>query len=75
MFTYFWDIESSKIKCDNGEVMQVTYLSNVVCMNYETGDIISSKFFRTIYDTVEYFKSLPNDIIIWSHNLDRKSVV
>lgn len=70
MFTYFWDIETSKIKCDNGEIMQVTYLSNVVCMNYETGDIIGSKFFRTIYDTVEYFKSLPNDIIIWSHNLD-----
>lgn len=70
MYTYFWDIETSKIKCDNGEVMQVTYLSNVVCMNYETGDIIGSKFFRTIYETVEYFKTLPNDIIIWSHNLD-----
>lgn len=70
MFTYFWDIETSKIICDNDEEMQVTYLSNVVTMNYETGDIVNSIFHRTIDEVVEYFNTLPNDVIIWSHNLD-----
>ena len=70
MFTYFWDIETSKITCDNGEEMQVTYLSNVVKMNYETGEIVSSIFHRTIEEVVEYFGTLEDDIIVWSHNLD-----
>lgn len=70
MFTYFWDIETSKIICDNGEEMQVTYLSNVVKMNYETGDIVGSTFHRTIEEVVEYFKTLEDNIIVWSHNLD-----
>lgn len=70
MFTYFWDIETSKITCDNDEEMQVTYLSNVVTMNYETGDIVNSIFHRTIEEVVEYFNTLPNDVIVWSHNLD-----
>lgn len=67
--TYFWDIETSTIQPDNGEEMQVTFLSNVVCMCCNTGDILSSVFFRTIEETVEYFKTLP-DCIVWSHNLD-----
>lgn len=70
MFTYFWDIETSKIICDNGEEMQVTYLSNVLKMNYETGEIISSIFHRTIEEVVEYFNTLEDDVIVWSHNLD-----
>ena len=70
MFTYFWDIETSKIICDNGEEMQVTYLSNVLKMNYETGDIVGSIFHRTIEEVVEYFNTLEDDVIIWSHNLD-----
>lgn len=70
MFTYFWDIETSKITCDNGEEMQVTYLSNVVKMNYVTGDIVGSIFHRTIEEVVEYFNTLEDDIIVWSHNLD-----
>lgn len=70
MFTYFWDIETSKITCDNGEEMQVTYLSNVVKMNYETGDIVGSIFHRTIEEVVEYFDTLEDDVIVWSHNLD-----
>lgn len=70
MFTYFWDIETSKITCDNDEEMQVTYLSNVVTMNYETGDIVNSIFHRTIDEVVEYFNTLPNNVIVWSHNLD-----
>jgi len=69
MYTYFWDIETSKITCDNGEEMQVTYLSNVVTMNYETGEIVNSIFHRTIKEVVEYFKTLP-DGIVWVHNLD-----
>ena len=70
MFTYFWDIETSTIICDNGEEMQVTYLSNVLKMNYETGEFVSSVFHRTIEEVVEYFNTLEDDIIIWSHNLD-----
>ena len=70
MYTYFWDIETSKITCDNGEQMQVTYLSNVVKMNYETGELVNSIFHRTIEEVVEYFNTLEDDIIIWSHNLD-----
>lgn len=70
MFTYFWDIETSKIVCDNGEEMQITYLSNVVTMNYETGEIVRSIFHRTIEEVVEYFKTLPKDCIVWVHNLD-----
>ena len=70
MFTYFWDIETSKIACDNGEEMQVTYLSNVLKMNYETGEIVGSIFHRTIDEVVEYFNTLEDDIIVWSHNLD-----
>ena len=70
MFTYFWDIETSKIICDNGEEMQVTYLSYVVKMNYETCDIVGSIFHRTIEEVVEYFKTLEDNIIVWSHNLD-----
>lgn len=70
MYTYFWDIETSKIICDNGEKMQVTYLSNVVKMNYETGEIVSSVFQRTIEEVVEYFNTLEDDVIVWAHNLD-----
>ena len=67
--TYFWDIETTKITPDNGEEMQITFLSNVVCMNCYTGEIISSEFFRTIEETVFYFETLPN-CIVWCHNLD-----
>lgn len=70
MLTYFWDIETSKITCDNDEIMQVTYLSNVLPMDYETGDLLPSIFHRTIEEVVEYFKTLQEEVIIWSHNLD-----
>jgi hypothetical protein len=50
--------------------MQVTYLSNVVTMNYETGEIVNSIFHRTIEEVVDYFKILPNDSIVWVQNLD-----
>lgn len=66
--TYFWDIETSKIKCDNGEEMQVTFLSNVLTMDCLTGEIIDCKFFRTIADTIEYFYTIKG--IVWCHNLD-----
>lgn len=69
MYTYFWDIETSKIMCDNGEEMQVTYLSNILKMNYLNGEIVSSIFFRTIEETVEHMRGL-EDCIFWSHNLD-----
>ena len=59
--TYFWDIETTKITPDNGEEMQITFLSNVLCMNCYTGEIISSEFFRTIEETVFYFETLPQN--------------
>lgn len=69
MLGYFWDIETSTIKCDNGQKVQVTYLSNVLSMDMNTGEIINSKFFRTIEETVAYFLQLPK-ITVWVHNLD-----
>lgn len=67
--TYFWDIETSTIITDCNHEMQVTFLSNVITMNCNNGEIIESKFFRTISDTVDYFHTLPN-CIVWAHNLD-----
>lgn len=69
MHTYFWDIETSKIVTDQGTELQITYLSNVICMNYETGEICSSHFFRTIEETIFYFEQL-GECTVWSHNLD-----
>lgn len=69
MYTYFWDIETSCITCDNGEEMQVTFLSNILKMNHLNGDIVSSIFFRTIEETVNYMKDL-EECTVWSHNLD-----
>lgn len=69
MYTYFLDIETSKIKCDNDTLMQVTYLTNIVKMNYITGEIKSSIFFRTIEETIEHLNTL-EECIVWSHNLD-----
>lgn len=70
MYTYFWDIETSKIKCDNGDLLQVTYLSNVLQMNYITGELTNSIFHRTLEEVVEYFKNIDDDVIVWAHNLD-----
>lgn len=67
--TYFWDIETSTIITDCGYETQITYLSNVVTLNCITGEIIDSKFFRTISDTIEYFTNL-EPCIVWAHNLD-----
>lgn len=67
--TYFWDIETSTVVTDCGHEMQVTFLSNVITMDCINGDVIESKFFRTISETIDYFLTLPN-CIVWSHNLD-----
>ena len=69
MYTYFLDIETSKIICDDKSKMQVTYLSNIVKMNYITKEIVSSIFFRTIEETINYIHELET-CTIWSHNLD-----
>lgn len=69
MYTYFWDIETSTITCDNGEKMQVTYLSNLLKMCVETGHLISSLFFRTIEETIDHLRTL-EECTVWSHNLD-----
>lgn len=70
MYTYFWDIETSKVTCDNGEEMQVTYLSNVITMDVASGDIVNTIFHRTIEEVIEYFKTIKEEVVIWSHNLD-----
>lgn len=67
--TYFWDIETSTITTDCGHEMQITYLSNVLTMNCNTGEIIDSIFFRTISETIDFFTNL-EPCIVWAHNLD-----
>ncbi len=68
MKSYFWDIETSLVKCDNGEEIQVCYLSNIVDYDLETCDYTST-FFRNLTDTVNYFKTLEEGIV-FVHNLD-----
>lgn len=70
MLTYFWDIETSKVICDSGDEIQVTYLSNILIMDIETGNFVNSIFHRTLTEVVEYFKTIKEDVIVWSHNLD-----
>lgn len=70
MNTYFWDIETSFITTDQGEEMQISYLSNVLTMDLKTGEITSSVFHRTLSEVVEYFQTLPKKSIVWVHNLD-----
>lgn len=70
MNTYFWDIETSRITTDQGEEMQITYLSNVLTMDTDTGEITNSIFHRTMSEVVEYFQSLSKKSIVWVHNLD-----
>ena len=69
MYTYFLDIETSKIVCDNETEVQVTYLSNIVKMNYLNGEIVDSIFFRTIEETLNHINEL-EECTIWCHNLD-----
>lgn len=69
MYTYFYDIETSKVTCDDGSKVQITYLANLVKMNYITGEIEDSIFFRTIEESLNYFKKL-EECTIWCHNLD-----
>lgn len=68
----FLDIETSKITCDNGEKIQVVYLSNVVTVNTVTKEIIDSKFFRTMGDTITYLNeiTMSEQLICFCHNLD-----
>lgn len=68
--TYFWDIETSKIKCDNGEEMQVTYLSNILVVNVASGEIEKSIFHRTLEEVVTFLKSIKEESFVWVHNLD-----
>lgn len=70
MYTYFWDIETSKIQTDQQLEIQITYLSNVIVMDVNTGEIVDSIFHRTIAEVVEYFQTLPPKSIVWAHNLD-----
>ena len=44
-YTYFLDIETSTITTDCGHEMQVTYLTNLLKMDCNNGDIIESCFF------------------------------
>lgn len=69
---YFFDIETSRIVCDNGEEIQVTYLTNVLTFDLLNGKIVDSRFFRTLHDTVNYFKEISSssEITVYSHNLD-----
>lgn len=72
-----WDIETSKIKADNHEdEIQVVFLSNLLCVNANTGEEIFSIFHRSIKQFVNFVKELrlrykhEDKIIIYAHNLD-----
>ena len=52
-YTYFLDIETSTIITDCGHEMQVTYLTNLLKMDCNNGDIIESCFFRTLSETID----------------------
>lgn len=69
---YFFDIETSRIECDNGEEIQVTYLTNVLSFDFLNGKIIDSRFFRTLHDTIDFFNEISSfgEITVYSHNLD-----
>lgn len=66
----FLDIETSKITCDNGEVIQAVYLTNVLEVDTVNRKIINSTFFRTMKDTVDFLNSFDEKLICFSHNLD-----
>lgn len=68
----FLDIETSKIVCDNGEVIQCVYLSNVLTVDAVNKKIMNSQFFRTMSDTVEYLNTVcyEGSTICYCHNLD-----
>lgn len=68
-YTYFLDIETSTITTDCGHEMQVTYLTNLLKMDCNNGDIIESCFFRTLSETIDQLHDLP-PCIVWCHNLD-----
>lgn len=67
-YTYFWDIETSHIITDNGGEMQITFLSNVLKCDSDTGEILEDVFHRTIAEVIEYFSDQYG--IVWVHNLD-----
>lgn len=68
----FLDIETSKVKCDNGEEIQVVYLANVLTVDTVSYETISSGFFRTMGDTVDYLNKITEEenLICYCHNLD-----
>lgn len=65
---YCWDIETTCIEDDDGEEIQVTFLSNVLDFDLSTG-YFTSKFFRTIEETREYFRSI-DEGYVYVHNLN-----
>lgn len=69
-----WDIETSKIKPLNGKEIQACYLSNILCINAQTGEEIFSVFHRSIKQFTEFLYYLSgvyeDDITIYAHNLD-----
>lgn len=68
----FLDIETSTVTADNDDKIQVVYLTNVLLVDTVNKKIISSKFFRTMYDTINYLDLLNEreHLICYCHNLD-----
>lgn len=69
-----WDIETSKVTPQNGDKIQVPFLSNLLCINAETGEKIFSVFHRTLKQFTEFITRLTyiydEEITIYAHNLD-----
>jgi hypothetical protein len=68
----FLDIETSKVPTDNGEFVQVVYLANVLEVDTVSQEVVASKFFRTLTDTITYLNeiSVCEKLICFAHNLD-----
>lgn len=67
----FLDIETSYVRADDGTEIQVPYLTNVLIVDADNHKIISSKFHRTMKDTIDYLNYLTVDerLICFAHNL------
>lgn len=66
------DIETSRVTPDEGEDIQVPFLTNTLEMDIETGEFTQSTFHRTIVEWVDYLNSISSEDrmrIVYCQNL------
>ena len=71
-YFYTLDIESFGIPCDDGSIVQETYLGEFIKCDNETKEIVERWNFRTIKEFVELAKEkIKGDVfLMYAHNLD-----